>query len=156
MTQRQITAIIATLTIAVIAVLLVFLVWWTVNQEALNKNTASNVNNSNMASNIDLESFKAMALSARCVDERNSLAVIDNKMVFWQRSGNCLDASYNYTLYGKDTTKILCTRHDSIAGPQMNCNDTSYQSIFQTILDNLDKNGLGLEPLHKIEPINLK
>lgn len=156
MTQRHIIAITATVTIAVIAVLLVILVWWTVNQKVENKNTVSNVNYTNTASNIDLDSFKAMAQSARCADERNDLAVIDDQMVFWQRSGHCLDASYNYTLYGKDTTEIICNKHDSIAGPLMNCNDTSYQSIFQTMLDNLDKNDLGLGSSHTVRPVTLK
>ena len=103
---------------------------------------------------IELNIFKNMAKNASCADITNKLFVIDNQMVFWSVEGNCPDASYTYTLYGRNPDEILCKKFDSIAGPQQRCNNKDYQEIFQIIIDNLDADNLGLDNNHKVTEIN--
>ncbi len=104
---------------------------------------------------IELDNFKDMARNATCADITNKLFIIDNKMVFWVVEGNCPDASYTYTLYGKSPEEIFCKKYDSIAGSQEKCNNDDYQEIFQKITDNFDTNNLGLDENHKVTEVNI-
>jgi hypothetical protein len=103
---------------------------------------------------LELNVFKDIARDATCADITNNLFVIDNKMVFWVVEGNCPDASYTYTLYGKSPDEIYCKKYDSIAGPQEQCNNEDYQEIFQIITYNLDDDNLGLDEDYKVTEIN--
>ncbi|MFQ5603457.1 MAG: hypothetical protein ACE5HS_09345 [bacterium] len=103
---------------------------------------------------IDLEPFKELARNADCAEISNRLFLIDKKMVFWERLGNCPDNSFAQTLYGKTPDDVLCSRYDSIGGPLQSCNDQSYQNMFQTMVDNLNQPDLGLGPGHDVEPIS--
>lgn len=76
-------------------------------------------------------------------------------MVFWAKEGACPDASYSYILYGKNPQIVFCSKGDSVFGPMMSCNDTSYQSIFQTIVNNTSKRDLGLGSSHTVKQISL-
>jgi len=141
--------IILLVVLIIVVVLAVGALWWIKSQGengSVNTNTALAIN---------LTSFKAMAQQANCADMRNDLYVIDNQMVFWAKEGACPDASYSYILYGKNTQSIFCTRGDSIAGPMMHCYNTSYQSIFQTIVNNKSKKDLGLGPSHTVQQFSL-
>jgi hypothetical protein len=102
---------------------------------------------------IELDDFRNVASNATCADITNELFVIDNQIVFWAIEGNCLDASYAYTLFGNTPNEILCKRYDSIAGPREQYYDEGYQEIFQIIIDNLNADDLGLGGNHKVTEI---
>ena len=102
---------------------------------------------------IDLTSFKALGRGDSCTKIRNRLFLIDGKLVFWDRAGNCPDATYGETLFGSTTSDALCVFHDSIAGPIKICQDDGYREMFDTIIANLDKPDLGLGSHHKVQPI---
>ena len=104
---------------------------------------------------IDLDEFRNMASNATCSDITNKMFVIDNQIVFWIVQGNCPDASYSYTLFGNNPDEILCKKFDSIAGPQGQCYDESYQEIFQTVTNNINSSDLGLDTNHKITEIEI-
>ena len=55
---------------------------------------------------IELNVFKNMTSNVSCADITNELFVIDNQMVFWAVEGNCPDASYTYTLYGRSPDEM--------------------------------------------------
>lgn len=99
--------------------------------------------------------FIALAQAASCADQRNRLFVIDKKMVFWDRAGNCPDNSYARGLYGATPQALLCSVSDSIAGPQLSCTDAQSRALFDTILANLDKSDLGLGSGHQVEPVTV-
>jgi hypothetical protein len=102
---------------------------------------------------IDVAPFKAMAKDAVCADVRNDLFVIDDQLVFGDMAGHCADASYSETLYGSTPDQVLCSLHDSIAGPVNDCQDEQYRGMFDTITANLDKPDLGLGPDHTVQPV---
>lgn len=102
----------------------------------------------------DLESFRELARNAACADIGNRLFLIDKKLVFWDRQGNCHDNSFAQTLYGNSPEEVLCSRKDSIAGPRQSCDNEESQEMFQTMLDNLDEEDLGLGFDHQVEPIS--
>lgn len=103
---------------------------------------------------IDLEPFKKLARDAKCADMKNQLFLIDDKLVFWNRRGSCPDNSFAQVLFGKTPGEELCSRKDSITGPQQSCPNTQYQNMFETIINNLDKNDLGLGTGHQVTPIS--
>ncbi|MCG2585556.1 hypothetical protein [Massilia sp. TS11] len=98
--------------------------------------------------------FTAMAKGASCAGTSNRLYIIDNKQVFWARSGNCADNSYGYTLFGATPEQTLCSAMDTIAGPRTLCSDERYRELFVTMTKNLDKPDLGLGKDHKVEELN--
>jgi len=102
---------------------------------------------------INKDDFKDLALNANCADKTNDLFIIDNKMVLWIVEGNCSDASYSYTLFGNNTSIILCKEFDTIAGPKRECFNDDYKDIFQIIIENIDTNDFGLGLNHKVEKI---
>lgn len=104
---------------------------------------------------LDTAQFVTMARGAACSDWRNRLFVVDQKYVYWDRAGNCPDASYAQGLYGKTTDKLLCSTSDSIAGPRTSCSDESVRALFETIQKNGDKATLGLDSSHKVEPLTV-
>jgi hypothetical protein len=85
---------------------------------------------------VDLVPFQELARAAECADIHNRLFLIDEQWVFWDRAGDCPDASYSQTLYGGTPDHVLCTVYDSIAGPEKDCPD------------------LGLGPEHTVEPVS--
>ena len=101
----------------------------------------------------DLAAFKTMARQSPCADLRNRLYLIDARLVFWERRGRCMDASYAYTLYGRTVEDELCRSQDSIAGPIEDCRDERYRAMFQTMVANTGRADLGLGPGHKVQPI---
>ena len=103
---------------------------------------------------VDLAPFKQMARTSSCSDTRNHLFVIDNQWVFWDVAGSCADAAYSEMLFDGTPDQVLCTSHDSIAGPMKSCRDPQYQTIFETIIANLDQPDLGLGPEHSVQPVN--
>ncbi|HWJ94535.1 MAG TPA: hypothetical protein VNT33_07400, partial [Telluria sp.] len=101
--------------------------------------------------------FIKMAQGAGCADSRNRLFLIDSKMVFWDRAGNCPDNSYAMTLYGPTTQAVLCTRYDSIAGPMTTCANSSNRELFDVIVKNRDAADLGLSASgHKVEQVKFE
>jgi hypothetical protein len=99
--------------------------------------------------------FIAQAQAASCADQRNRLFVIDKRVVFWDRAGNCADNSYARSLYGATPQTQLCSASDSIAGPRITCADAQWRAMFDTILANLDKADLGLGSGHQVEPLSV-
>ena len=89
------------------------------------------------------DEFIKLARAAGCSDFANRLYVIDGKQVFWERAGNCADASYNHVLYGLTPQNEQCSVSDSIAGARTSCKDESQRSLIETIVRNLDKPDLG-------------
>ena len=109
---------------------------------------------SNQAQSVnDLAPFKEMASTAGCSEISNRLFLIDGQQVFWDRAGDCPDASYSLTLFGSTVDNRLCYLHDSIAGPVRGCRDDRYRDMFDTITANLDKPDLGLGPKHTVQVI---
>ena len=109
---------------------------------------------SEMDTKVDLDSFRELARNAPCADIDNRLFLIDEAVLFWTREGNCPDNWYEHVLFGETPEKVICQLHDSIAGPVYTCNDSTYEAIFWTIVDNLDKEDLGLGPNHTVETIH--
>ena len=103
---------------------------------------------------VDLAPFKDMAKTASCADTHNRLFLIDDQLVFWDIAGSCADASYSQMLYDRTPDQVLCTYHDSIAGPMKNCQDEQYRTMFDTITANLDQPDLGLGPDHTVQPVS--
>ena len=101
----------------------------------------------------DLEPFKEQARNSDCADIRNRLFLIDEAMVFSEQEGNCVDAAYSQVLYGTSPDEVLCFRRDSVGGVQEGCNDNSISQMFDTIVANLDRPDLGLDPDHQVEQI---
>lgn len=99
------------------------------------------------------DEFIKLALAADCSDFANRLYIIDGKQVFWERAGNCADASYNHVLYGLTPQNEQCSVSDSIAGPRTSCKDESQRALFETITKNLGKPDLGTG--RKVEYITL-
>ncbi len=110
-------------------------------------------NTSEPRSTVDLAPFQKMAGLGSCADIRNRLFLIDDQLVFWDSAGNCADAAYSETLYGRTPDQILCVLHDSIAGPMKNCQAERYQGLFDTMTANLDKPDLGLGSEHTVQPV---
>lgn len=97
--------------------------------------------------------YVKLAQDASCASLRNRLFLIDNKYVFWERVGECADASNAQTLMGATPQAVLCSAGDSIAGPRTTCQDETARPMFETILKNLDKVDLGLGSGRKVEQI---
>lgn len=89
------------------------------------------------------DEFIKLALAADCSDIANHLFIIDGKQVFWERTGNCADASINHVLYGLTPQNEQCAVRDSIAGSRTSCKDESQRALIETITRNLDKPDLG-------------
>lgn len=100
-----------------------------------------------------IANFQNMAREAMCSETRNRLFVIDGKQVFWDHAGKCADASYEQVLFGAKPENVLCSYGDTIAGPRINCPDAASRSLFETIINNLDKDDLGLGGAHKVERV---
>lgn len=101
-----------------------------------------------------LTDFQHMAREAACSETRNRLFVIDGKQVLWDHAGNCADVSYGQMLFGAKPDAMLCASGDTIAGPRTTCPDAASRSLFETILQNLDKDDLGLGSAHKVERVS--
>ncbi len=104
---------------------------------------------------LDTAAFVEMAHSSPCATIRQRLFVIDGAFVFFDRAGNCPDNSYAETLYGRHVDEVLCTSHDSIAGPVTRCADAARRELFETILEHLDEADLGLGPDHDVQRVPL-
>ena len=98
---------------------------------------------------LDMEPFLQIAENAACADLRNQLYLIDDQFVFWASEGQCYDASYAYILFGETPDEILCSLEDSIAGPRSTC-QPELESLFETIVQNLDHPNLGLGENHTV------
>lgn len=103
----------------------------------------------------DTVRFLNMAREANCADTRNRMYVIDNKFIFWDKAGNCADASYAHALFGGATAEPLCAAGDSIAGPMTRCADEAARPLFATIVRNLDARDLGLGPAHTVRELDV-
>jgi hypothetical protein len=97
--------------------------------------------------------FKQLTKSAICANKRSALYAIDDKYVFWVREGDCPDNSYSHILYGSTPKDELCSVYDSFEGPRKTCRDARYKDIFETIIDHLDKDDLGLGSSHTVRKI---
>jgi hypothetical protein len=102
---------------------------------------------------IELESFRELARNVVCADLLNNLFLIDNEMVFWMVEGSCADASYKYTLFGKNPDEVLCREFDTIVGPNRECFNECYIEFFQKIIDNRYNNDLGSGLNNKVTKI---
>lgn len=104
-------------------------------------------------SSLDLVPFQEMAADAACSEEVNKLFLIDDALVFWEIKGACADAAYSFILFGSSPDELLCRFNDSIAGPMKECMDTTYQTLFEMILDHSEEADLGLGSEHTVQPI---
>lgn len=105
-----------------------------------------------------LNGFRELALTtAGCAQTRNRLLLItaptapDEQLVLLDQAGNCADAAYRQVLFGDSVDEVLCTNHDSIAGPMKHCDAPEHADLFDTILANLDKPDLGLGAGHHVD-----
>lgn len=120
---------------------------------ACGSNLDQSKGNSNTPAPVTTTAFVQMAQTASCNDLKNRMFVIDQKWVLWDKAGNCSDASYAQTLFGNTAQTVLCSNADSIAGPRFTCADKESESLFKTVLDNLDKSDLGLGNTHQIQQL---
>jgi hypothetical protein len=98
--------------------------------------------------------FVKLASNASCANLRNRLFLIDQKFVLWDKKGVCSDASYSITLFGNTPNTILCTKADSIAGPQTKCEQAQHDDMFDTIINSLDQSDLGLGSKYQVQNID--
>jgi hypothetical protein len=104
---------------------------------------------------IQLAPFAELAKTTPCADLRRRLFVIDESMVLFDRAGNCPDNGYALTLYGRTPGEVLCTQHDSIAGPMTRCNAGAPRDLFETMTTSADRPDLGLGSGHKVRVVPL-
>jgi hypothetical protein len=97
--------------------------------------------------------FIQLAQQQSCADIRNRLFVIDGKEVFWDRAGSCPDNAATQRLYGANPQTILCETSDTLAGPHTFCANDEVRKLFETIQQNVDAPGLGLDSTHKVQYI---
>ncbi|MBC3875608.1 protease complex subunit PrcB family protein [Undibacterium flavidum] len=97
--------------------------------------------------------FLNLVKEASCAEHKNRLLLIDQQYVLWDRSGNCADAAYAQSLYGATPKNLLCSHADTIAGPRTTCSEASVESLFKTMIANLDKADLGLGSAHQVQSI---
>lgn len=97
--------------------------------------------------------FISLAKDASCAEFKNRLFLIDQQYVLWDKAGHCADAAYAQTLYGASPKVLLCSHADSIAGPRTTCNDNKAESLFKTMILNLDKADLGLGSAHQVQTL---
>ena len=102
---------------------------------------------------IDLAQFITMAREFGCDEIKNRLFLIDKTRVFWDREGNCADAGFAQILFGSTVDSVLCEFYESIGGHNLFYHDEQYSDMFDTIIANLDKSGLGLGVTHRVERI---
>jgi hypothetical protein len=107
-------------------------------------------------SQVDLAPFQAMARAADCADKQNRLFLIDDRLVFWDREGSCPDMFYTFTLFDSTVENDLCSRADSIGGPNATvCSDESFRELFEAIVASRDEPDLGLGPGHRVQFVPL-
>ncbi|MBI1834585.1 MAG: hypothetical protein HYR92_02205 [Burkholderiales bacterium] len=111
---------------------------------------SSTPGNINTPAPVATNAFIELAQTASCNNLKNRMFVIDQKLVFWDKAGTCSDAAYAQTLYGNTAQSIICTNADSIAGPRFSCTDKESESLFKTMLQNLEKADLGLGQSHQV------
>ena len=103
---------------------------------------------------MNLEPFRELARKADCADRSNRLFLIDEHLVFWDRESSCADAAYSRALYGRTVSHLMCLAEDSVAGPRQVCHDRDvYAEMFKIIVDNLDREDLGLGTKHTVKPV---
>jgi len=103
----------------------------------------------------DLSPFVAMARANRCATSSNRLLVIDDKLVLHVFSGTCPDARYGRTLYGGTLEDKLCYDEDSVGGPRRGCFELDASHLFETTIDHLAEDHLGLGTGHAVEEIDI-
>ena len=102
---------------------------------------------------LDIEPFIEYAEASICTDIQNRLFIIDDELVLWDRVGSCPDNSYEVQLFRESLDNLLCETHDSIAGPQTTIYDEDYRDLFDTILDNIEDEDLGIGDSHLVEEV---
>jgi len=98
--------------------------------------------------------FIAMARAEPCSGIRNRLYVLDDRMVIWDRVGNCPDNSSSLVLYGANVEAVLCSSADTIAGTITSCKDEAHRPLFDILRQNLDRPDLGLGGAHTLKIID--
>lgn len=101
-----------------------------------------------------LASLKREAKSAECADISNRLFVIDEKLVFWDRRGECPDNRYSYELRDLSTDAMVCNVRDTFGGPLGECSSPELQSLLNVMSANLGRTDLGLGSTHKIQAVS--
>jgi hypothetical protein len=98
--------------------------------------------------------FIAMARVEPCSDIRNRLFVLDDRMVIWDRVGNCRDNGSSLVLYGANVEAVLCSSVDTIAGLVTSCKDEAHRPLFDILRKNLDRPDLGLGGAHTLKIVD--
>lgn len=101
------------------------------------------------AVSLDMQPFLELAQNSSCADNTNRLYVIDDRLVFWTKTGLCDDGSYAHVLFDTSPDQELCSAKDSFVGPLSNC-QPEFEAMFATILANLDQPDLGLGAEHQV------
>ena len=102
------------------------------------------------ATHISQTTFISLAENANCAEDRNQLYLIDGQYFFHATEGWCMDAAYDYTLYGATPDEKLCSLEDSFVGPLSEC-ESDFEALFTTMIQNLDQNNLGLGNDYSVE-----
>lgn len=106
-------------------------------------------------------SFEEMYWNADCANIKNEFFFIQdsreyagNSFVFRNRQGNCMDYSFEQTLYRGESK--VCSRSDSIAGVRESCDNEEQRQMFSTIINNLDKSNFGLGQQYTVTKMTFK
>ena len=98
---------------------------------------------------LEMQPFRELMQNASCADSTNRLYVIDDRLIFWTKTGLCDDGSYAHVLFDTTPDQELCSVKDSFVGPLTNC-QPEFEVMFATILANLNQPDLGLGAEHQV------
>lgn len=94
-----------------------------------------------------LHAIELAQATTSCAETRNRVfSILGSGLRFslLDQAGMCADAGYQQILFGDAGDNVLCSNADSIAGPRKSCVAAAHAAMFDTILANLDEDGLGL------------
>jgi hypothetical protein len=103
-----------------------------------------------------IKDFIALAKDDSCAEARGRLFLIDEKEIFLDKVGNCVDAAYSQNLYDLRSKNILCSSEVGIGEPKTSCADESSRNLFIQIIQNLEKADFGLGSEHQVIEIPLR
>ncbi len=88
----------------------------------------------------DADLFKRMMEKATCAELENSVSMLKNNLVFWERRGNCPGDSFAYTLFHFSPDSIVALYKDSPTGPKESYASQEYKDLLTKIRDNIANN----------------
>jgi len=107
------------------------------------------------SSSVDLEAFRELARTndrSECVDEQ-ALYLVDREYVVHLTRGSCPDAGGGISLFSSTPDQLLCSAHQTIAGPLQRCASESARPLFQVIIEHIHGEPDDVLPGHTLERV---